>query len=268
MKITFLGTGTSHGVPMIGCDCATCRSADPRDARLRPSIHVQTGAGESILVDAGPDLRAQALRFDIRRIDAIIFTHGHADHMLGIDEIRRFNAMQRCAIPCYGDLLTLDDIRRMFGYVFDPATPKGGGVPQLDLIAVDGPFRAGTQDVIPIPIFHGQRPILGLRFGAFAYLTDCSRIPDSSWPLLEDLDALVIDALRERPHPTHFCVDEAVEATRRIGPRRAYFTHMCHDLGHAATNAKLPAGMELAYDGLVLEVPERRTVELPEPVNP
>ncbi len=253
MKITFLGTGTSHGVPMIGCDCATCRSSDPRDKRWRPSVLVETDGGESILIDAGPDLRAQALRFDIRRIDAILFTHGHADHVLGLDESRRDTAMQQRVMPCYGDSVTLDDIRGMFHYVFNPATPKGGGVPELDLLAVDGPFRVGTQDVIPVPIFHGARPILGLRLGRFAYLTDCSRIPDESWPLLRDLDVLVIGALRERPHPTHFSLAEAVDAAVRIGPRQAYFTHMCHDLAHAATNAKLPAGIELAYDGLVAE---------------
>jgi phosphoribosyl 1,2-cyclic phosphate phosphodiesterase len=253
LKITFLGTGTSHGVPMIGCDCATCRSSDPRDKRWRPSVLVETSGGESILIDAGPDLRAQALRFDIRRIDAILFTHGHADHVLGLDEVRRYNAMQQRAMPCYGDPVTLDDIRGMFHYVFNPATPKGGGVPELQLIAVDGPFRVGDQDVVPVPIFHGARPILGLRLGAFAYLTDCSRIPDESWPLLRDLDVLVIGALRERPHPTHFSLAEAVQAVVRIGPRQAYFTHMCHDLAHAATNAKLPPGIELAYDGLVAE---------------
>ncbi len=253
MKITFLGTGTSHGVPMIGCDCATCRSTDPRDARWRPSVLVETGR-ETILVDAGPDLRAQALRFNIRRIDAVIFTHGHADHMLGIDELRRYNAMQQRAMPCYGDPATIQDIKTMFRYVFDPATPAGGGVPQLEMNTVDGPFLIGSQEVIPVPIFHGHRPILGLRIGAFAYLTDCSRIPDDSWPLLAGLDVLVIGALRERPHPTHFSLSEAVAATTRIAPRRACFTHMSHDLGHAATNARLPAGMELAYDGLALEV--------------
>jgi phosphoribosyl 1,2-cyclic phosphate phosphodiesterase len=254
VKITFLGTGTSHGVPMIGCDCATCRSSDPRDARLRPSLYVEADGGEALLVDAGPDLRQQALRAGIRRIDAVIFTHGHADHILGIDELRRFNALQQGAMPCYGDAATLYDVERMFAYVFDPRTPKGGGLPDLELVRIVGPFPVGRQPIVPVPIFHGRRPILGLRIGRFAYLTDCSRIPDESWALLEGLEVVVLDALRERPHPTHFTIDEAVDAARRIGAARTYFTHMCHDLGHAATNARLPPGMELSYDGLVVEL--------------
>ena len=254
MKITFLGTGTSHGVPMIGCDCATCRSDDPRDSRWRPSVLVETDGGEAILVDAGPDLRAQALRFAVRRVDAVVFTHGHADHILGLDEIRRYNAIQQRPMPLYGDAATLFDIERMFAYVFDPATPKGGGLPQLELRRIDGPFTIGSQEVLPVPIFHGKRPILGLRIGTFAYLTDCSRIPDASWALLEGLDVVVLDALRHRPHPTHFTLAEAVDAAGRIGAGRTYFTHMCHDLAHAETNAQLPPGMALAYDGLQLTI--------------
>ena len=237
---------------MIGCDCGTCRSADPRDKRWRTSVRVETDDGQSILIDAGPDLRAQALAFGIRRVDAILFTHGHSDHILGLDDVRRFNVLQRRAMACFGDPATIRDVRRTFAYVFDAAIAHGGGLPQLDLFEIAGPFCIGRQEIVPVPIFHGSRTILGLRIGPFAYLTDCSRIPDASWPLLEGLDLLVLDALRESPHPTHFSLTEAVDAARRIGARRTCFTHMCHDLGHAATCARLPAGMELAYDGLVV----------------
>jgi phosphoribosyl 1,2-cyclic phosphate phosphodiesterase len=194
LVVTFLGTGTSHGVPMIGCECGTCRSTDPRDQRTRPSILVRLPGGGSLLVDAGPDLRAQALRHGVTRVDAILFTHGHADHILGLDDVRRFNSLMGRAMPLLGDALTLDEIRRMFGYVFDPATPKGGGLPQLALFAVGGPFCIAGQEVVPIPLWHA--------------------------------------------------------AARRMGARRTYFTHMCHDLPHAPTCARLPAGMTLAYDGL------------------
>jgi phosphoribosyl 1,2-cyclic phosphate phosphodiesterase len=253
MKVIFLGTGTSHGVPMIGCDCAVCRSADPRDTRLRPSIFVET-PGARVLVDAGPDLRIQALRHGVRRVDAILFTHGHADHILGIDDVRRFNAIMQGPMPCYGDARTLADIRQTFHYVFDAATPKGGGLPALDLREVDGRVTVGDLTAQPIPLWHGTRPILGFRFGRFAYLTDCSRIADDAWALLEGLDAVVIDALREQPHPTHFSLGEAIDAARRIGAPRTLFTHMCHHLPHEATNAKLPPGMSLAYDGLTLDL--------------
>ena len=252
MRITFLGTGTSHGVPMIACDCATCRSTDPRDTRLRPSLYVET-ADAKVLVDAGPDLRAQALRHNIRRVDAILFTHGHADHIFGIDNVHRFNSLMKRPMPCYGDVRTLDDIRRTFHYVFDPATPKGGGVPSLQLLPVEGPLRIGDLGVQPVPLWHGERPILGFRFDRAAYLTDCNRLADEAWDLLEDLDVLVLDALRDTPHPTHFSLDEAIEVARRIGARRTFFTHMCHHLQHEPTNARLPGGMALAYDGLVLE---------------
>jgi phosphoribosyl 1,2-cyclic phosphate phosphodiesterase len=237
---------------MIGCDCATCRSHDPRDRRLRPSIFIQI-EDANLLVDAGPDLRAQALAHDIRRVDAILFTHGHADHILGMDDLRRFNALQKGAVACFGDAQTLDDIRSTFGYVFNPATPKGGGLPQLQLFTVMGAFCAGGAEVVPVPLWHGKRAILGYRIGPFAYLTDCSDIPDDSWRLLADLEVLVLDALRERPHPTHFSLNEAMEAASRVGARTTYFTHMCHDLPHESTNARLPRGFSLAYDGLVVE---------------
>jgi phosphoribosyl 1,2-cyclic phosphate phosphodiesterase len=253
VRITFLGTGTSHGVPMIGCECETCLSPDIHDKRLRPSIFVETAAVR-VLVDAGPDLREQALGHRIKRVDAILFTHGHADHILGMDDVRRFNAMMSGPMPCYGDRATLEDIRKTFGYVFDPATPKGGGLPLLDLREIDGPFSLADLAVQPVPLWHGKRPILGFRFGPFAYLTDCNRLDEAAWPLLEGLDVLVLDALRERPHPTHFSLLEAVATAQRIGASRTWFTHMAHDLPHEATNARLPAGMALAHDGLVLEI--------------
>ncbi len=248
-------------MPAIGCDCDVCHSPDPRDKRTRPSILIETGLRDdgapgatNILVDTSTDLRAQALAHNVRRVDAIVFTHSHADHVFGLDEVRRYNAMQRAAIPCYADEATLADLRRMFAYIFDPPPAIAGGIPQLIPSRIAGPFMLGGVEVVPVPIYHGQRPILGFRVGAFAYLTDCSRIPDASWPLLDGVRVLVIDALRERPHPTHFTIAQALEAVARVAPDRAYFTHICHDLPHAATCARLPPGVQLAYDGLVLDI--------------
>jgi phosphoribosyl 1,2-cyclic phosphate phosphodiesterase len=257
LEITFLGTGTSHGVPMIGCECGTCRSDDPRDRRLRPSILVRASDGMSVLVDAGPDLRMQALTYGVNRVDAIVFTHGHADHILGLDDVRRFNSVMRRPMPVYADATTVAEIRSTFHYVFNPDTPKGGGLPQLEMFTVLGAFCLGGLEIVPVPLLHGERPILGLRIGGFAYLTDCSEIPESSWPLLSGLDVVVLDALRERPHPTHFSLAEALEASRRIGATQTYFTHMCHDLAHAATCARLPDRVTLAHDGLRVTVGER-----------
>jgi phosphoribosyl 1,2-cyclic phosphate phosphodiesterase len=237
---------------MIGCECSTCRSTDPRDKRLRPSIFIETDDDLKLLVDAGPDLRTQALTHRLWRVDAIFLTHGHADHILGMDEVRRYNWLHKRRMPCFGDARTIADVRQSFAYAFDPATYHGGGIPKIDTFVIQGPFCVGRQEVVPVPIYHGERGILGLRLGGLAYLTDCSAIPESSWALLEGLEVLVIDALRDLPHPTHFTLDEAIEASRRIGARRTYFTHMCHDLPHEATSARLPHGMELAYDGLVL----------------
>ena len=260
-----LGTGTSHGVPMIGCDCRTCRSTDSRDTRSRPSILIEClGADRSvtsrpnavrhILVDTSTDLRAQALARNIRRVDAILYTHSHADHILGLDEVRRFNVMQKSALPAYADERTVADLRRTFAYVFAPGTPQGGGIPSLALSTIVGPFCLDEVEILPVPVMHGALPILGFRVGSFAYLTDCSAIPDASWPLLTGVRTLVLDALRDRPHPTHFTVAEAVDTAQRIGAERTYFTHICHDLPHAETCARLPRGIELAYDGQVLEI--------------
>lgn len=255
VRVLFLGTGTSHGVPIIGCDCAVCRSSDPRDNRLRPSIYLELDDDLRVLVDTTPDLRTQALRYDLRKVDAVLITHAHADHIMGLDEVRRYNHLTGKAVPIYSNEETLGNIRRLFSYAFDPGAPRGGGVPHLDLITIDGPFMLGQQQVVPVPVLHGQWTVLGYRFGPFAYLTDCNRVPESSLALLHDLDVLVIDALRRKPHPTHFTLAQSIEMARRIGARQTYFTHIAHDLGHAETSATLPAGMALAHDGLALSLP-------------
>ncbi len=248
----FLGTGTSHGVPMIGCACAVCRSDDPRDNRLRPSIVLEGDDGTVVLVDTTPDLRQQCLRHDIARVDAVVYTHAHADHILGFDELRRFNVLAKRAMRVHGDRATLAGLQRTFGYAFDPDAPRGGGVPQADLIPIAGRFSIGALSFEPLTLYHGHAPVLGFRVGRFAYLTDCNSVPDETLAQLHGLEVLVLDALRHRPHPTHFSLTEAVEMAGRIGASRTYFTHMCHDLGHAATCATLPEGVTLAYDGLRL----------------
>jgi phosphoribosyl 1,2-cyclic phosphate phosphodiesterase len=252
--VLFLGTGTSHGVPMIGCDCRVCRSEDSRDKRLRPSIVVELDDALQVLVDTTPDLRTQALAHKLRRVDALLYTHSHADHVFGLDEIRRFNALGRSSMPIFADPPTLADVRRIFSYAFDPDASRGGGVPDLRLWTIGGPFCIGPQEIVPVPIWHGSRLILGYRFGGFAYLTDCSGIPESSIALLEGLDVLVLDALRRREHPTHFNLDQAVAMAQRLRARQTYFTHITHDLGHAETCASLPEGIALAYDGLNIPI--------------
>jgi phosphoribosyl 1,2-cyclic phosphate phosphodiesterase len=253
-RVIVLGSGTSHGVPMIGCTCAVCRSTDPRDRRTRPSIYVEVEHGPRILVDTSTDLRHQALAHGITHVDAILYTHSHADHIMGLDDVRRFNVMQAGSIPAYADERTTADLRRAFAYVFNPSSEKGGGIPQMTLTTINGRFNIGTVGIQPVPIFHGPRPILGFRFGSFAYLTDCSGLADEAWGLLGDLDVLILDALRHRSHPTHFTVAEALHVAERIKPRQTYFTHICHDLPHEATDASLPPGVALAYDGLTFDI--------------
>lgn len=239
---------------MIACDCTVCTSNDPRDRRTRPSVVVQYG-GQGVLIDASPELRLQCLACDVRRVDAILFTHHHADHVCGLDDLRRFNWIRQDALPCYTTERTAAALQKMFSYAFkhDPSYPSA--TPRLDLHIIDDqPFELLGLQVIPIPLLHGPLPVLGFRFGSFAYCTDCSLIPDGSMERLRNLDVLILDALRRRPHPTHFNLEQAVEMAGRIGAQRTYFTHIAHELPHAETNATLPDNMALAFDGQVINI--------------
>ncbi|MBU0616667.1 MAG: MBL fold metallo-hydrolase [Planctomycetes bacterium] len=248
LTIKVLGSGTSHGVPMIACRCAVCTSADPRDKRSRPSVAVQYD-DTTVLIDTGPELRLQCLANDIQRADAVLYTHHHIDHIAGLDDLRRFNWVQKQVIPCHGRAETLDRLKRMFAYAFDLHNDYPSATPRLSLHTVEGPFEIGGREIMPIPVLHGALPILGFRIGGFAYCTDVSEIPPPSRALLAGLDVLMLDALRKRPHPTHFNLEQAVECAREIGARRTFFTHIAHELAHEETNRLLPSGMALAFDG-------------------
>jgi phosphoribosyl 1,2-cyclic phosphate phosphodiesterase len=252
MKLTFLGTGTSTGVPTMGCHCRVCTSPDPHDKRTRPSVALEYD-GRVVLIDTTPDLRQQALREGLERLDAVVFTHAHADHVLGLDDTRVFYFRQQVPLPVYADPLTMESIRRLFAYVFD-GSYKYGNVGKLDPHVIDGPFELWGLKMVPVPVFHGDLPVLGFRFGNAAYVTDFSTIPDDSMALLEGLDVLVLDALRRKPHPTHSTVENSLRLVEQLKPQRAFFTHIAHQLAHEETNAALPANVRLAHDGLQLEV--------------
>ena len=253
MQVVFLGTATSYGVPVLGCRCQTCTSADPRNKRTRASVFVETPEGARLLVDSGPDVRAQALRENITRVDAVLFTHLHADHTAGIDDLKAFNASLGTVLPCYGDVVTGASLRQRFAYAFD-GTPWVGLIPHISYTAVDRePFEVGTTSIQPIPLRHGSLRSTGYRIGDFAYLTDASGVPESSRALLRGLDLLALDTLRWERHPTHLSVPEALDVIADLRPRRALLTHVSHALEHVATNERLAeAGVELAYDGLRL----------------
>jgi phosphoribosyl 1,2-cyclic phosphate phosphodiesterase len=247
--LTFLGTGTSNGIPVIGCDCAVCRSADPRDRRSRSSAVVH--AGERVyLIDTATELRLQSLAVGLRRLDAVLMTHAHADHTGGFDDLRRFNELRNRHLPVYADPGTAAILRDRFAYTFVDTYPFYGGKPDLTLHVVDRPFELFGGTVVPVPVFHGRLPILGYRFGDLAYVTDAKTIPPSSMDLLRGLDVLVLNALRDRPHPTHLSLAEAIAIVADLRPRVAYLTHLSHDLGHAAVTARLPPGIAVAHDGL------------------
>lgn len=253
LKLTVLGSGTSVGVPTIGCKCKVCTSADPRNRRLRPSLLVQWG-GHNVVIDTGPDFRQQALAAGITKLDAILYTHAHADHILGIDDLRPFNYHQRGPIPIHCTAPTLDVIQRVFAYIFH-AGPSESSRPKIQPVLFDGePFEVAGLKFLPIPLKHGSGPCHGFRFGSAAYLTDHSEIPESSLPLLADLDVLFLDALRYKPHPTHSTVDQSLKTVEILKPRRTYFTHLSHDLDHERAEGLLPDGVRLAYDGLEITV--------------
>ena len=250
--LTVLGSGTSMGVPTIGCNCSVCGSADPRDRRTRPSVLIEYG-DRAVLIDTTPDFREQAIRENIRSLDAVLYTHTHADHLLGIDDLRPLSFKHKPnRLPLYAHPDAAEFIRGMFRYIFD-ADYKFGGLPQVEMRTIDGPLELFGATFEPIVLIHGDAEIYGFRFGSAAYLTDHSDIPEPSLNKLKGLDILFLDALRYKPHPTHSTVEHSLTTVARLKPQRAFFTHICHDLPHAATNAALPENVKLSYDGMKLE---------------
>lgn len=257
MRLRFLGTGTSFGVPQVGCRCRTCTSTDPRDRRTRASALVET-AGRLLLIDTAPELRLQLVEAGVERVDAVLYTHAHADHVHGIDDLRALSVrLEGMGLPVYGPAAALAELRQRFGYIFDgaPARP-GTSKPELALQAID----AGTETaiagvaVLPLELPHGDQGVFGYRFGHLAYLTDVKAVPAAVRERLRGLDVLVLNALLARPHPLHLSVPEAIAVAQQIGARRTLLTHLTHEIPHSELAASLPAGVEPAYDGLVVEV--------------
>ncbi len=249
MKVTFLGTGTSQGVPVIGCDCQVCKSLDFRDKRFRSSIHLEAN-GVSLVVDTGPDFRMQMLRAGVKKLDAVIFTHEHKDHTAGLDDIRPYNFSQQMDMPIFGRKQVLEQIQQEYSYIF--SAKKYPGVPQVNAIEItENPFRVNGLSIIPIPVLHYKLPVLGFRFGDFSYVTDANFIPEDSMKLLEGTEILILDALQKDSHISHFTLDEAVEIAQKIGAKKTYFTHISHRMGlHEQIDRELPEGIALGYDGL------------------
>lgn len=253
VELLFLGTGTSAGIPMIGCHCAVCTSPDPRDKRTRPSVVISYHQTR-VLVDTTPELRLQAVNNNVHRIDAVVFTHAHADHIMGLDDCRRFNYVKQGPLDVYADERTFKTLERCFAYAFrEPAPEMKVFRPHLVHRTITGPFEIAGVTWQPIPLMHGEMPILGFRVGNLAYCTDVNHIPESSFDLLKDLDVLVLDALQHKPHTTHFSIEQALDAAAKIGAKQTWFTHIAHALSHETTNRSLPANMQLAFDGQVVK---------------
>jgi phosphoribosyl 1,2-cyclic phosphate phosphodiesterase len=250
-KLTVLGSGTSMGVPTIGCSCAVCHSADPHDRRTRPSILLEFG-GKFVLIDTTPDFREQAIRERIKQIDAVLYTHTHADHILGIDDLRPLSYHREGKIPLYAKAEATDFLRNMFRYIFD-ADYKFGGLARLELKPIEGPFELFGSWFEPVPVIHGETEIFGYRFGSAAYLTDFNEIPETSFTRLQGLEVLFLDGLRHKPHPTHSTIENSIHIAERVKAKRVFFTHICHDLPHEKTNAALPPHVRLSHDGMKLE---------------
>ena len=249
MKITFLGTGTSQGVPVIGCECPVCASLDYRDKRLRTSVFLETDGG-NLVIDTGPDFRQQMLREDIKKLDAVIYTHGHKDHIAGLDDVRAFNFLQSIDMPVYGQAAVHEQLKVEFYYAFEPK--KYPGIPRLNLIEIDEqPFSIGGLEIIPLPVLHLHMPVLGFRFNNFSYITDANEIPEATYRKLEGSEVLVINALQKEKHISHFNLEQALGVARKVGAKQTYFTHISHKLGqHKVVEKELPAGVALSYDGL------------------
>lgn len=249
IELLFLGTGTSAGIPMIGCKCDVCASTHPHDKRNRVSVVLSYGRVK-VLIDTSPELRLQCVQHGVDWIDAVVYTHAHADHIMGLDDLRRFNAIRQGPLDVWADLATHEVLTQCFGYAFREPDPSSRLFrPHLVRRFIEGEFEIGGVKWQPVKLLHGNLPSLGFRVGRLAYLTDVSQIPEESWGHLEDLDVLVLDGLQWKKHSTHFSLEEAIKAAGRIGARQTLFTHIAHALGHEQTNALLPSGMQLAYDG-------------------
>ena len=258
-RLLFLGTGTSSGVPVVGCGCPACVSGDPRDNRTRVSALLQTRSSshddwDHVLLDASIDLRQQLLREGSPLVRRVVFTHAHVDHFFGLDELRGVQYHTRLPTEVFAAEDVVRALYRAYSHLFDDSVQKGGGILTVEINRIADRFRVGPMELVTLPVYHGRLPIQGYRWGSMAYVTDCSSIPHETWPSLQHLDTLVLGMLRKRPHPTHFNLDQALEVVSKLTPRRTFFIHMTHDIVHSEVSKELPSGVELAYDGLAVDL--------------